>query len=62
MSELCPEVIQTGRRMAEDDLSARKALEQLNISRSAYRYRVDRAEKQLCEEFGVDDISELLEK
>ncbi len=62
LSELCPEAIQTGRCMADDDLSARKALEQLNINRSAYRYRVDRAEKQLCEEFGVDDISELLEK
>ena len=61
LSELCPEAVQAGRSMVDDDLSARKALEQLGINRSAYRYRVDCAEKQLCKEFGVDDIRELLD-
>ena len=62
LSELCPEAIQTGRSMVDENLSARKALETLNINRSAYRYRIERAERQICEEFGVDNICELLEK
>lgn len=60
--ELCPEAIQTGKRMVEEDISTRKALEKESISRSLYRYRLGKAEQQLCEEFGVSDISELFNK
>ena len=62
LMELCPEAIQTGQRIVEEDISTRKALEKESISRSLYRYRLGKAEQQLCEEFGVSDISELFNK
>lgn len=60
LAELCPEAIRVGKCKIEGDLSTYKALQMLDIVRSTYRYQISCAEKQLCEEFGVKDIRELL--
>ena len=61
LAEICQDAIRIGHCMTENDLSTLKALKQLGINRSTYLYRLERAEKQLCKEFGVENIRELFE-
>lgn len=60
LEELCPEALDVGDLMTDGDgMSQRDALKQLGITRSTYRSRVQKAEEQLCREFGVRDIRDL---
>lgn len=59
LEELCPDAISTGEVMVEQDISQRKALEQLGLKRTTYRSQFDRAVQQVCREFGVGSIDEL---
>ena len=60
LEELCPDALDVGNLMTEGDgMSQRDALEQLGLTRSTYRSRVQKAEEILCREFGVNDIRDL---
>ena len=60
LSELCPDAIATGMCMADQNISQRKAMELLGMNRTTFRSQLTRVEKQVCQEFGVDSIDELL--
>ncbi len=60
LDELCPDALDVGDLMTDGDgMSQRDALEQIGLTRSTYRSRVQKAEEQLCREFGVRDIKDL---
>ena len=59
LDELCPDAIASGKVMMDQDLSQRKALEQLKLNRTTYRSQFDKASRQVCREFGVDNVDEL---
>ena len=60
LGELCPDAVSTGNAMVDQDISQRKALEQLGLNRSTYRSQFEKASYQVCREFGVDSVDELL--
>lgn len=60
LSELCPDAIAAGMVMADQNISQRKAMDLLGMNRTTFRSQLDRVEKQVCQEFGVDSIDELL--
>ena len=45
--------------MVENDVSQRKALEQLKLNRTTFRSQFDKASRQVSQEFGVDSVDEL---
>lgn len=60
LEELCPDALEVGDLMTDGDgMSQRDALEKLDLKRSTYRSRVQKAEEILCREFGVRDIKDL---
>ena len=59
LGELCPDAVSTGSAMVDQDISQRKALEQLNLNRTTYRSQFEKAARQVCREFGVDSVDEL---
>ncbi len=58
LKELCPDALSVG-DLITDGLSQRDALEQLGLTRSTFRSRLQKAEDMLCREYGVDDIRDL---
>lgn len=59
LGELCPDAISAGGVMVDQDISQRKALEQLGLNRTTYRSQFEKASRQVCREFGVDNVDEL---
>lgn len=59
LERINPEAVRVGRRMVEQNLSVKKALESLEINRSAYRYRLEKTARALCDELGLSDLREL---
>ena len=59
LDDLCPDAIYAGNVMVDQDISQRKALEQLGMNRTTYRSQFEKASRQECQEFGVDSIDDL---
>ena len=59
LDELCPDAISAGNAMVEQDISQRKALEQMGLNRTPYRSQFEKASRQVCREFGVNSVDEL---